>query len=198
MTEAWNVSVEQQIDSVTAVRLAYVGTESYHQSYVQDDNIASYSYCTYYNNPTCALPTAANLKNGTLQGPVAPYSNFTSILEYDSGATASYHSLQAFVQRHLSHGLQAQTSFTWEKSIDVASVANLSNGDEMNNPRNLALESRHLEHEYPLHLEKQFHLQHSGAERAESAGTGSARRLGGKPHHLLAVGHAVQRWPGQR
>ena len=138
ITEGWNVSVEQQIDSVTAVRLAYVGTESYHQSYVQDDNIASYSYCTYYNNPTCALPTAANLKNGTLQGPVAPYSNFTSILEYDSGATASYHSLQAFVQRHLSHGLQAQTSFTWEKSIDVASVANLSNGDEMNNPRNLA------------------------------------------------------------
>jgi hypothetical protein len=37
----------------------------------------------------------------------------------------------------LSHGLQAQSSFTWEKSIDVASVANLSNGDEMNNPRDL-------------------------------------------------------------
>ncbi len=104
---------------------------------MQDDNIASYSYCTYYNNPSCALPTATNLTNGTLKGPQAPYSNFTGILEYDSGATASYQSLQATVQRHLSHGLQAQSSFTWEKSIDVASVANLSNGDEMNNPRNL-------------------------------------------------------------
>jgi hypothetical protein len=137
MTQAWNVSVEQQIDSVTAVRVAYVGSESYHQSYVQDDNIASYSYCTYYNNPICALPTSTNLTNGTLKGPVTPYSNFTSILEYDSGATANYNSLQATVQRHLSHGIQGQTSFTWEKSMDVASVANLSNGDEMNNPRNL-------------------------------------------------------------
>jgi hypothetical protein len=135
MTQAWNVSVEQQIDAVTAVRLAYVGSESYHQSYVQDDNIASYSYCTYYNNPTCPMPEYVAL--GLAPGPVAPYSNFTSILEYDSGATASYHSLQAFVQRHLSHGLQAQSSFTWEKSTDVASVSNLSNGDEMNNPRNL-------------------------------------------------------------
>jgi hypothetical protein len=138
MTEEWNVSVEQQIDSVTAIRVAYVGNESYHQSYVQDDNIASYSYCTFYNNPNCALPTQANVNNHTLNLPVAPYGpNFTSILEYDSGATADYHSLQANVQRHLNHGLQAQTSFTWQKSIDVASVANLSNGDEMNNPRNL-------------------------------------------------------------
>jgi len=137
ITQAWNASIEQQINGVTAVRVAYVGSESYHQSYVQDDNIASYSYCTYYNNPLCPLPTQANVNNGTLTLPSAPYSNFTSILEYGSGATASYHSLQATVQRHLAHGIQAQSSFTWEKATDVASVANVSNGDEMNNPHNL-------------------------------------------------------------
>ena len=138
MEQAWNASVEQQIDAVTAVRVAYVGSQSYHQSYVQDDNIASYTYCTYYNNPACALPTSTNLTNGTLKAPYLPYApNFTNILEYDSGATASYHSLQVTAQRHLSHGLQGQSSFTWEKSTDVASVANLSNGDEMNNPKNL-------------------------------------------------------------
>ena len=130
ITELWNVSVEQQINAVTAVRVAYVGSQSYHQSYVQDDNDAAYSYCTYYNNPNCPLPSSA-------KAPVAPYSNFTDILEYDSGATASYHSLQVTGQRHLAHGLQAQSSFTWSKSTDVASVANLSNGDEINNPRNL-------------------------------------------------------------
>jgi hypothetical protein len=138
MSEAWNVAVEHQLDSVTAVRVAYVGSETYHESYVQDDNIASYSYCTFYNNPACGLPTQANVNNGTVKLPVTPYTNFTSLLEYDSGATATYHALQTTVQRHLSHGLQAQTSFTWSKSIDVASVANLSNGDEMNNPRNLS------------------------------------------------------------
>ncbi len=138
MQQAWNASVEQQIDSVTAVRVAYVGSQAYHQSYVQDDNFSGYTYCTYYNNPTCALPTQTNLTNGTLKAPYSPYApNFTDILEYDSGATASYHSLQVNVQRHLSHGLQGQSSFTWEKSTDVASAANLSNGEEIGNPKNL-------------------------------------------------------------
>jgi hypothetical protein len=138
LTQAWNASVEQQINGVTAVRLAYVGSQSYHQSYVLDVNDAAYSYCTYYNNPTCALPTQANVTNGTLHKPVpALPSTFSQVLEYDSGATASYHSLQATVQRHLSHGLQAQSSFTWAKSTDVASTSNISNGGEINNPRNL-------------------------------------------------------------
>jgi hypothetical protein len=138
MTQEWNASVEQQIDRVTAIRLAYVGSQSYHQSYVQDDNFSGYTYCTFYNNPNCALPTQANLTNGTLNAPYLPYGpNFTDILEYDSGATGSYHSLQVNVQRHLSHGLQGQSSFTWEKSLDVASAANLSNGEEINNPKNL-------------------------------------------------------------
>jgi len=126
ITQAWNFSVEQQINAVTAIRLAYVGSESYHQSIIQDDNNASYSYCTYYNNQNCALPTQANVNNGTLQKPVAPYNNFSEILEYDSGATADYNALQATVQRHLSHGLQAQSSFTWQKTIDVANNANIA------------------------------------------------------------------------
>ena len=46
MTQAWNFSVEQQLSNTMAVRVAYVGSESYHQSYVQDDNFAGYSYCT--------------------------------------------------------------------------------------------------------------------------------------------------------
>jgi len=53
MTQAWNASVEQQINGVTAVRVAYVGSQSYHQSYVMDRNAQTYSYCTYYNNPNC-------------------------------------------------------------------------------------------------------------------------------------------------
>lgn len=125
-TQAWNFSVEQQINSTTAIRVAYVGSESYHQSYIQDDNFAGYSYCTYYNNATCALPTQANVNNGTLKLPVAPYSNFTGLLEYDSGGTSDYHSLQAVVQRHMSHGLQVQSSFTWQKTMDVASSANIA------------------------------------------------------------------------
>jgi hypothetical protein len=138
MTEAWNASVEHQINGVTAIRVAYVGSESYHQDYVIDRNFAGYSYCTYYNSPTCPLPTQTNLTNGSLVLASYPHPAFTQILEYDSGATASYHSLQVTAQRHLSHGLQAQSSFTWEKTLDVSSFADIAGETSgMNNPANL-------------------------------------------------------------
>jgi hypothetical protein len=114
-----------------ALRVAYVGSESYHQSYVQDDNFAGYSYCTSYTAANCPAPAVA-------PPPVAPYSSFSGILEYDSGATANYNSLQASFQRHMSHGLQAQTSFTWQKTMDVASGANIAaSQDGIDNPRDL-------------------------------------------------------------
>ena len=131
MTQSWNASVEQQISNVMSARFAYVGSESYHQSYVVDRNYAAYSYCTSYTNPSCPTPALA-------PAPITPYSNFSGILEYDSGATADYHSLQIFVQRRMAHGLQAQSSFTWQKTIDVASGANLAvTQSGLTNPANL-------------------------------------------------------------
>ncbi len=131
MTQAWNVSAEQQLNNVMALRVAYVGSESYHQSYVQDDNFSGYSYCTSYTSTNCPLPAVA-------PKPVAPYANFSGILEYDSGATASYHALQATFQRNMSHGFQGQSSFTWQKTIDVASAANIAASQNgIDNPKNL-------------------------------------------------------------
>jgi hypothetical protein len=138
MTQLWNVSVEQQLSGNMALRLAYVGSQSYHQSYVRDDNFSGYSYCTFYNNSNCPLPSQTNFNNGILKGPVDPYPAFTQILEYASGATASYHSLQFNAQRKMSRGLQAQTSFTWQKTIDVSSFADIAGETSgMDNPKNL-------------------------------------------------------------
>jgi len=98
---------------------------------VQDDNFAGYSYCTSFTSASCPAPATA-------AKPVAPYSNFSGILEYDSGATANYHSLQATFQRNMAHGLQAQSSFTWQKTMDVASSANIAASQNgIDNPRNL-------------------------------------------------------------
>jgi hypothetical protein len=131
MTQAWNLAIEQQVSGVMALRIAYVGSESYHQSYVQDDNYAAYSYCTSYTSSSCPAP-------GMAAKPVAPYSNFSGILEYDSGATANYHSLQVTVQRNMAHGLQGQSSFTYQKTIDVASSANIAASQNgINDPKNL-------------------------------------------------------------
>jgi hypothetical protein len=102
ITQSWNVSVEQQLNASTVARLAYVGSESYHQTDAIDENAAT--------------------------NDVRPYANFSQILTDRSDATASYNSLQATIDHHMSHGLQVQSSFTWAKSLDVASSGNVSFG----------------------------------------------------------------------
>lgn len=102
VTQSWNVSAEQQLTPTTVFRLAYVGAESYHQSDAVDEN-------AYIGN-------------------VAPYPDFSNIYQLNSNGTASYNSLQATLDHHLSRGLQVQSSFTWSKAIDVASSGNISFG----------------------------------------------------------------------
>ncbi len=118
MTQSWNLSIEQQISPVMVVRLAYVGSESYHQSVEINRN-------TYTYNQTDAKYEA-------------PYSNFGNILEDNSMATASYNALQIGFDRRMAHGLQVQSNFTWSHSIDLASSSNISYGNpELGDPFNM-------------------------------------------------------------
>lgn len=122
ITQSWNASVEQQFGNYTSMRIAYVGSESYHQAFVRDVNFAVY---------------CASCNNGG-HGSVNPYSQFSQILEEDSGGTSSYNSLQLSVQRQFTHGFQGQSSFTWQKTFDVASTSNISFGSpEIGDPFNL-------------------------------------------------------------
>ncbi|MGA2351146.1 MAG: carboxypeptidase regulatory-like domain-containing protein [Terracidiphilus sp.] len=102
MTQSWNLSVEQQLSPSMVARLAYVGSESYHQTDAIDQNAATKD--------------------------VRPFSNYAQILQAVSNGTASYNSLQAGFERHMSHGLQVQSNFTWSKSIDTASSGNVTFG----------------------------------------------------------------------
>lgn len=102
MTQSWNISVEQQIRSNMVFRLAYVASESYHQTDAIDQNAAI--------------------------SDVRPYGSFAQILTDVSNGTASYNSLQAGFERHMSRGLQLQSNFTWSKAIDTASSGNVSFG----------------------------------------------------------------------
>ena len=108
MTQSWSLSVEQQLSPTIAVHAAYVGSETYHESVVIDQNAGEW--------------------NSTLQAGVRPYANLGQILTDDSGGTASYHSLQASVDKHMSHGFQIHSNFTWSKVIDAASTGDISEG----------------------------------------------------------------------
>jgi Carboxypeptidase regulatory-like domain len=114
-TQSWNASVEQQFPGELALHLAYVGSESYHQSTPLDLNPGIY----------------AN------QGARSTYPLMGPTLEMMTAGTASYHSLQASLNKHLSHGLQFQTNFTWSKTIDMSSIPSLAWTGGVANPFDL-------------------------------------------------------------
>jgi hypothetical protein len=117
ITESWNFSVEQQLTRALALHLAYVGSQSYHQSNIIDAN-------------------AAGAGAGQASG-VRPYSNFGTILVDSSFGTSPYHSLQVGLEQRSFHGLSFQSNFTWAKVEDLASSGNISFASGIPDPFNI-------------------------------------------------------------
>ena len=109
ITQAWNAAVEQQLGGNLMFRLAYVGSESYHQIVTLDRNPGVYA-------------TA---------GSRSTYPDLGQILFNESAGTANYNGLQVTVEQRLSHGLQFQSNFTWSKLIDTSSSANIAFGYQL-------------------------------------------------------------------
>ncbi|GGH17267.1 carboxypeptidase regulatory-like domain-containing protein [Silvibacterium dinghuense] len=116
-TQSWNVTLEQQIGQAMVLRLAYVGSQTYHAPFILDRNPGVYASA----------------------GARSQYTQFGEILDMLSYGTANYHALQVSLERRLSHNLQFQTNFSWSKTQDLASSANISFGtNQLGDPFNLA------------------------------------------------------------
>lgn len=116
VTESWNATVEQQFGQNMVFRLAYVGSETYHAPVILDENPGIYA-------------TGATRST---------YPDFGEILDMFSIGTARYHSMQVSLERRLNHNLQFQTNFTWSRTQDLASSANISFGtNQLGDPFNL-------------------------------------------------------------
>jgi hypothetical protein len=115
----WNLNVQQQLAPSAAVMVGYVGSRGVHQPFKVDD-------------ANFAIPTL------TPAGYLYPVGGGTKInpkLGKISSLTWSgnsfYDALQVGVQKKMSHGLQAQGSYTWGKSIDSNSAT--AYGDTFSN-----------------------------------------------------------------
>jgi hypothetical protein len=130
MTQSWNASVEQQVTNDIVFHLAYVGSQSYHQTLIIDAN------------------------PGQVTGPARgtrALNNFSQILTINSNGVSSYHSLQAQFEKRFSHGFQVQSSFTWSKNIDIAASGNASfTGNGVGNPYDLRFNRGLSDLNYPL------------------------------------------------
>lgn len=104
VTYSYNLAVEQQFVNTLSGRLAYVGSQSFHQV-----------------NPTDINPVwnqGANLGRRYFYS-ATNIQNYTQpIATTDTGGLSSYHSLQASLQKRVSNGLTAFLNYTWSKAID--------------------------------------------------------------------------------
>ncbi|WP_158820701.1 TonB-dependent receptor [Granulicella sp. S156] len=128
-TQSWNISVQQGFGANMVFTLAYVGSESYHQSTVIDMNPGIYA----------------------TGGTRSMYPAFGAILDTVSVGTSSYNSMQASLERKFSHGLQFQSNLTWSKTIDDASSSNISFGTpQLPNPFNLRYNRGISQQNFPI------------------------------------------------
>src|SRR3984893_8012838 len=117
----WNLNVQRQVSESIAVMIGYTGSRGVHQPFrVEDMNIPL---------PDIHVPEGYVWSAATQGNPVN--GTFGQIEGLMWIASSSYHSLQAQVKKNMSHGLQAQASFTWGRSIDTSSAGSI--GDNFHN-----------------------------------------------------------------
>ena len=125
----WNLNVQRQIGSLL-VMIGYVGSHSVHQAYTPDDvdmvlpNVTPAGFLWPCGPATDAV--GCKTGGGTRLNPLVGPTKFTM---WDG--SGRYQSLQAQVSKKMSHGLQAQVSYTWGKCFDQGSGAQL--GDPFQN-----------------------------------------------------------------
>ena len=98
----WNFTIEREIASDLALRVSYLGMNSYRLPVTVDLN----------QTPPSSQPYNANLR---------PYLNWGRILSSENLGFANYQGLQTELNKHFSHGLLFQASHVWSKNLGDAS-----------------------------------------------------------------------------
>jgi Carboxypeptidase regulatory-like domain/TonB dependent receptor-like, beta-barrel len=109
----WNLNIQQEITPSLTMMIGYVGSHTIHQAFTPNEadivlptlTAAGYLWPFPVGSGTISNPDVGNIRATQWDG------------------TASYDSLQAQVTQKLSHGMQAQASYTWGKCLDDASNA---------------------------------------------------------------------------
>jgi outer membrane receptor protein involved in Fe transport len=127
----WNFSLQHEIAPSLTAMLAYVGSRTVHSTFSTDDSnmvlptLTSAGYLWPCGPDGNGHPCAAGfLPNGTQANPVPSVRlnpNVGRIRATWWDNSSSYHGLQAGLAKRMSHGFQAQGSYTWSKCIDMGS-----------------------------------------------------------------------------
>ena len=106
----WNLNIQQSMPGRITMMVAYVGSHGVHNATPQED----------MDTVIPAITPAGLLYpiNGSRLNP-----NFGRIAGIQWIGSSTYNALQVKVTKSMSHGLQAQGSYTWSKSLDTGSTS---------------------------------------------------------------------------
>jgi len=161
--QEWNFTLERQINSDTALRLAYVGSFGYHGLISVDPNsipaqiCASAAGCLAGGTATAAASQSRVTQGAQYIPAIGSRPNpFVSagFFWYTEG-NSSYNALQADVIRRLSKGLQLRVNYTWSKNLDHNSALTLAQG---NNQPQMVMDRNDLRRDWgpsALHIKHQ-------------------------------------------
>jgi Carboxypeptidase regulatory-like domain/TonB-dependent Receptor Plug Domain len=121
----WNFSIQQQLSTNTALRVAYVGSHGYHGLLSIDANSIPAQVCDDASgclaggdgtNKSVVPQGAQYIPVGTRPNPYVSAGFFW----YTEG-NSSYNALQVDLTRRLSRDLQFRAAYTWSKNLDMNS-----------------------------------------------------------------------------
>lgn len=117
-TENYNLSVQQSLGRSAIFQLAYIGSQSHHETNVADINQAAQG--SGFASPTCAAQFAnAGSGNQQCSRPFfAQFPDFSVINQVQARYNANYNALQAIVRSSSWHGVTSQLSYVWSHTLD--------------------------------------------------------------------------------
>jgi hypothetical protein len=156
VVQEWNFTLEQQIDSQTSLRAAYVGSRGSHQLISVDPNTVAAQVCASATCTTGGIGTArGTVPQGAQYIPVAagcptgfqcrPNPYLSAGFFWLSQGNTSYNALQLDVNRRLAAGFQIRGNYTWSKSLDMNSAPTIAQG---NNQPQMALDRNNLRRDW--------------------------------------------------
>ena len=103
---AYNLTVEQQLPFSTSLSVSYAGSRGIHLPSITE------------GNPNVA--TSFDASGNPFWGPTAAPANrnFGAVGVLGSTSDSYYNSLQMSVRKHITHGLEFQSAYTWSKIMD--------------------------------------------------------------------------------
>ena len=118
--QTWNLSVQQQLTSDTALTVGYVGSHSAHIPLNIDDmDQVPPSLVTTAPNGQLIFPIPAGGKTSNIQRINPLYGRIEGMVWSDYSV---YHGLLTNISKQLKHGFALQGTYTWAKSMDEGSA----------------------------------------------------------------------------